>query len=87
MSLHHRKGMCCGAGGARMWMEEREGERINHRRTHQALETDATAIATACPYCLIMLRDGVTDLGRTDVAVADVAELLADATGAWNGAP
>ncbi|HEX2290729.1 MAG TPA: (Fe-S)-binding protein, partial [Pseudonocardiaceae bacterium] len=86
MSLHHRKGMCCGAGGARMWMEEREGERINHRRTHQALETDATAIATACPYCLIMLRDGVTDLGRTDVAVSDVAELLADATGAWNRA-
>ena len=84
MSLHHRRGMCCGAGGARMWMEEHEGERINHRRTHQALETDAAAIATACPFCLIMLRDGVTDLGRTDVAVADVAELLADATGAWN---
>ena len=51
-----------------------------------ALATEANAIATACPYCLIMLRDGVTDLGRTDVAVSDVAELLADATGAWNGA-
>ncbi|HEX2193864.1 MAG TPA: (Fe-S)-binding protein [Candidatus Limnocylindria bacterium] len=83
MELHHRRGMCCGAGGARMWMEEHEGERINHRRARQALETDATAIATACPFCLIMLRDGVTDLERTDVRVADVAELLADATGAW----
>jgi len=83
MEQHHRKGLCCGAGGARMWMEEREGQRINHRRTEQALATNADAIATACPFCLVMLRDGVTDLERTDVAVRDVAELLADATGAW----
>ena len=83
MDLNHRKGMCCGAGGARMWMEEREGTRINHRRVEQALEKSPNAIATACPFCLIMLRDGTTDLGRTDVAVKDVAELLADATGAW----
>ena len=81
--LHHRKGMCCGAGGARMWMEEHEGQRINHRRTQQALDKSPDAIATACPYCLIMLRDGTQDLERTDVAVRDVAELLADATGAW----
>jgi Fe-S oxidoreductase/nitrate reductase gamma subunit len=87
MELHHRKGMCCGAGGARMWMEEREGQRINHRRVEHALATEATAIATACPFCLIMLRDGVTDLERTDVAVSDVAELLADATGAWTQGP
>jgi len=83
MDLHHRKGMCCGAGGARMWMEEHEGQRINHRRTQQALDKSPDAIATACPYCLIMLRDGTQDLERTDVAVRDVAELLADATGAW----
>ena len=83
MDLHHRTGMCCGAGGARMWMEEREGKRINHKRVEQALEKSPDAIATACPYCLIMLRDGTTDLERTDVAVRDVAELLADATGAW----
>jgi Fe-S oxidoreductase len=83
MELHHRRGMCCGAGGARMWMEEREGERVNHRRVRQALASDPSAIATACPFCLVMMRDGVTDLERTDVAVRDVAELLADATGAW----
>jgi len=83
MEQHHHKGMCCGAGGARMWMEEREGQRINHRRTEQALATSPGAIATACPFCLVMLRDGVTDLDRTDVEVRDVAELLADATGAW----
>jgi Fe-S oxidoreductase/nitrate reductase gamma subunit len=84
MELHHRRGMCCGAGGARMWMEEHEGQRINHRRTEHALKLEPDAIATACPYCLIMLRDGTQDLERTDVAVRDVAELLADATGAWN---
>ncbi|MGH2358220.1 MAG: (Fe-S)-binding protein [Candidatus Limnocylindria bacterium] len=83
MELHHRRGLCCGAGGARMWMEEREGQRINHRRVQQALAVAPDAIATACPFCLIMLRDGTTDLDRTDVAVRDVAELLADATGAW----
>ncbi len=84
MELHHRRGMCCGAGGARMWMEEREGQRINHRRVEHALATNADEIATSCPFCLIMLRDGTTDLDRTDVAVRDVAELLADATGAWH---
>jgi Fe-S oxidoreductase len=83
MELHHERGMCCGAGGARMWMEEREGQRINHRRVEHALAVEPDAIATACPYCLIMLRDGTTDLDRTDVEVRDVAELLADATGAW----
>jgi Fe-S oxidoreductase len=84
MDLHHRRGMCCGAGGARMWMEEREGKRINHKRVEQALEKSPDEIATSCPFCLIMLRDGTTDLQRTDVAVRDVAELLADATGAWS---
>jgi Fe-S oxidoreductase len=83
MELHHRRGMCCGAGGARMWMEEREGERVNHRRVRQALAADPSAIATACPFCLVMMRDGVSDLDRTDVEVRDVAELLAEATGAW----
>lgn len=87
MDLHHHRGMCCGAGGARMWMEEREGERINHRRAKQALELEPDEIATACPFCLIMLRDGTTDLKRTDVAVRDVAEMLADATAAWTTSP
>jgi Fe-S oxidoreductase len=75
--------MCCGAGGARFWMEEHEGRRINHVRTEQALATGAAAIATACPFCLVMLRDGTNDLARDDMPVRDVAELLADATGVW----
>ena len=65
-------------------MEEREGRRINHLRTEQALAVGAETIATACPFCLVMLRDGTTDLGRQDVPVRDVAELLADATRAWS---
>jgi Fe-S oxidoreductase len=87
MELHHDRGMCCGAGGARMWMEEREGQRINHRRMEQALAVTPDAVATSCPYCLIMLRDGAVDLGREDVAIRDVAELLAEATGAWAREP
>lgn len=87
MDLHHRRGMCCGAGGARMWMEETEGHRINHRRVEQALTKLPDTVATACPFCLVMLRDGVVDLERTDVEVRDVAELLADATNAWSTAP
>ncbi len=87
MELHHDRGMCCGAGGARMWMEEREGQRINHRRMEQALAVTPDAVATSCPYCLIMLRDGAIDLGREDVEIRDVAELLAEATGAWAREP
>ena len=87
MELHLDRGMCCGAGGARMWMEEREGERINHRRAKQALALEPDGVATACPFCLIMLRDGASDLNRADVPIRDVAELLAEATGAWARSP
>jgi Fe-S oxidoreductase len=69
-----------------MWMEEHEGQRINHRRVEQALAVQPDAVATACPFCLVMLRDGASDLKRDDVAIKDVAELLADATGAWSRA-
>ena len=71
---------CCGAGGGRMWMEEDRGTRINAERTRQALETGADAVATACPFCLVMLRDGLADApdGRGDGIVAqDVAEIMA----------
>ena len=54
---------CCGAGGGRMWMEETRGTRVNAARTLQVLETGASTVATACPFCMVMLRDGLTDAG------------------------
>jgi len=72
---------CCGAGGGRMWMEEDRGTRINAERTSQALATGASEIATACPYCLVMMRDGLADAGEraAGVVARDIAEVLADA--------
>lgn len=72
--------MCCGAGGGLMWMEEHEGTRINVARTEQALEVQPTAIASACPYCLTMMGDGVKMKEMDDqVKTRDIAEILADA--------
>lgn len=72
--------MCCGAGGGLMWMEEHEGSRVNVARTEQALEVNPTAIASACPYCLTMMNDGIkTKEKEDDVKTRDVAEILADA--------
>ncbi|MFV2063064.1 MAG: (Fe-S)-binding protein [Chloroflexota bacterium] len=76
-----RDTFCCGAGGGRMWMEEDRGTRINAERTRQALETEAEGIATACPYCLVMMSDGLADAGPRAAAVGarDIAEIMADA--------
>jgi len=71
------KGFCCGAGGARMWMEETIGEKVNHRRLSHVLETGADVVATACPYCLIMMDDAAkTTNVDAKLARADIAELL-----------
>jgi Fe-S oxidoreductase len=75
------RGFCCGAGGARMWMEESIGKRINHERIDEALALDPDAVITACPYCRVMLGDAVNDRqaagqARAGVTVIDVAEVL-----------
>jgi Fe-S oxidoreductase/nitrate reductase gamma subunit len=80
MPRNGTKGMCCGAGGARMWMEETVGTRVNEERSEEALATGATRIATACPFCYIMLDDGTKAVGAGDeVKVADIAIHLLDA--------
>lgn len=70
--------MCCGAGGGMMWMEEHSGTRVNYARTKQALDTKASVISTACPYCLTMMEDGVKALlEHENILTRDFAELLA----------
>ena len=77
MPRHAETGFCCGAGGARMWMEEHLGKRVNHERVDEALNLDPTTIATGCPFCRVMLSDGVGDRGKAEqVEVLDVAQLL-----------
>lgn len=78
--LHGPKAMCCGAGGARMWQEESIGTRINVERAEQALAQQPQVIATACPYCAVMIEDGLKALGREGEATTrDIAELVAEA--------
>ena len=76
MGRHGTKGLCCGAGGARFWMEEQTGKKVNIERAEEALATGASEIAVSCPYCYVMLDDGVKELGRDDVVVSDLSMMI-----------
>ena len=79
-ALHGPMSMCCGAGGGRMWLEETVGQRIHVLRTRQLLESRPAVVATACPYCALMIDDGLKALGRdAEVVTRDIAELVAAA--------
>ena len=79
MEKHHDRSFCCGAGGARMWMEE-HGDRINNARTDMAIATNADKICTACPFCMTMLSDGLKDRNMTEkMTVLDLAEIIVEA--------
>ncbi|MFF7649013.1 (Fe-S)-binding protein [Streptomyces sp. NPDC007983] len=83
MHRHKERGFCCGAGGARMWMEERIGKRINNERVDEALSLNPDIVSTACPFCLVMLTDSVNGKkndGKVaeSLQVVDVAQLLLD---------
>jgi Fe-S oxidoreductase len=91
MARSGERSFCCGAGGARMWLEERTGDRINDTRATEALATGADVIVTACPYCNVMLGDAVnakkaSGQARDNVEVIDVAQLLARAVKLREGA-
>ncbi|MEY9843339.1 (Fe-S)-binding protein [Streptacidiphilus sp. MAP5-3] len=81
MHRHKERGFCCGAGGARMWMEERIGKRINTERVDEALSLNPDIVSTACPFCLVMLSDSVNGkknegAAKENLRVVDVAQLL-----------
>jgi len=79
MSRNHERSFCCGAGGARMWIEEHLGTRINQFRTKDAQATGATKIGTACPFCLTMLSDGANELDIQNLQTFDLAEYVWEA--------
>ena len=77
MPRNGTKAFCCGAGGGKMWYEESTGKRVNIERTEEAVATGADVIATGCPFCFVMLDDGIKELGREEqVTVKDLAVLL-----------
>jgi Fe-S oxidoreductase/nitrate reductase gamma subunit len=77
MERSFAKSFCCGAGGARMWMEEDIGERINDMRTDQAIAAGADRIAVGCPFCLTMMSDGIKDRKKEEsMAALDIAEIV-----------
>jgi Fe-S oxidoreductase len=77
MQRNKSRGFCCGAGGGRMFLEDEDGGRINEERTQEALATKADTIASACPFCMTMLTDGVKHFEKTEeVQVKDIAEIV-----------
>ena len=88
MENRGRQTFCCGAGGGRMWMEETRGTRINESRTSQALATGASTVATECPFCMTMLKDGLAaDASNAGggVSALDISELLAESLASPRG--
>jgi Fe-S oxidoreductase len=84
MTRHRERGFCCGAGGSRMWMEERIGKRVNMERTDEAVATGADTIGVACPYCLIMLDDGVKQKGSS-TRVLDIVQVVSESLSSNGG--
>lgn len=80
MARNRTSGMCCGAGGARVWMEEHDGDRINHVRVDHALETGADTVAVACPFCNLMMEDGI-GAKQAPMKSRDIAELVLESLG------
>jgi len=79
MEKNKEKGFCCGAGGGRMWLEEKIGTRINYVRYEQAVVLNPEYIVTACPFCLTMFEDAAKALNKEEIKIKDIAEIVAEA--------
>ncbi|HDH02818.1 MAG TPA: (Fe-S)-binding protein, partial [Actinobacteria bacterium] len=80
MERNGADGFCCGAGGAQFWMEDQTGKKVNVDRAQEAVATGADEVAVACPFCFVMLDDGVKELGNETIAIKDISMILAEAT-------
>ena len=81
MARNKTRGLCCGAGGGRMFLEDEEGGKINNERTNEAIETGADTIASACPFCMTMITDGIKHFEKTEeVEIKDIAEIILENT-------
>ncbi|MHC1737426.1 MAG: (Fe-S)-binding protein [Ignavibacteriaceae bacterium] len=77
LERNRSKGFCCGAGGGQMFLEDEEGERINLNRTKEIIDKNPDKVATACPFCMTMISDGLKDLNKSDsIEIQDIAELI-----------
>jgi Fe-S oxidoreductase len=75
MPRNQERSFCCGAGGGRMWMEEKIGSRINLNRVDEAIATEAQEVAVGCPFCRVMISDGMV-AKESSVEVLDVAQIM-----------
>jgi Fe-S oxidoreductase len=79
LSRNQKNSVCCGGGGGRVWMETKAGERFAELRIAEAVESGASTLVTACPYCITMLEDSCNVMGKSDVLkVMDISEVIAD---------
>lgn len=78
MGRSKEKGFCCGAGGGRMWLEEKTGTRINQNRAQEIVDSGAKTVGVGCPFCMTMISDGVKSKGREDIQVKDISEIVAE---------
>ena len=77
MERRRERGFCCGAGGGHMWIEESRGDRVNHLRTDQFLETKADTVGVSCPFCLQMFEEGIESKGlKGEKRARDLLEIL-----------
>ena len=79
MCRNKDKALCCGAGGGHMWIEESNEKRVSHLRTDEFLDTESDTLAVACPFCYVMMDDGIKELGQEEkVKVRDISLILLD---------